>query len=127
MSDTSLQERYAPNNACFGCGPANAAGLRLKSFVDGDDVVCTWQPDEIHQAFPGVLSGGIVGTLPVPVREVSSTLGRPDVNIVDSAREAKAGLIVMGAYGRNRITDLFLGSNAAAVARTSPVAVLLAR
>ena len=70
---------------------------------------------------------GIVGSLPVPVQEISSTLGRPDVKIVDSAREARAGLIVMGAYGRNRITDYFLGSNAAAVARTSPVAVLLAR
>jgi nucleotide-binding universal stress UspA family protein len=33
----------------------------------------------------------------------------------------------MGAYGRNRITEYFLGSNSAAVARTSPVAVLLAR
>jgi len=70
---------------------------------------------------------GLVGTLPVPVREISSTLGRPDVKIVDSAREVKAGLIVMGAYGRNRITEYFLGSNAAAVVRTSPVAVLLAR
>jgi nucleotide-binding universal stress UspA family protein len=70
---------------------------------------------------------GIVGALPVPVREISSTLGRPDVKIVDSAREVKAGLIVMGAYGRNRITEYFLGSNAAAVARTSPIAVLLAR
>jgi nucleotide-binding universal stress UspA family protein len=70
---------------------------------------------------------GIVGTLPVPVREISSTLGRPDVKIVDSAREVKAGVIVMGAYGRNRITEYFLGSNAAAVVRTSPVAVLLAR
>ena len=69
----------------------------------------------------------IVGTLPVPVREISSTLGRPDVKIVDSAREVKAGLVVMGAYGRNRITDYFLGSNAAAVVRTSPIAVLLAR
>jgi len=70
---------------------------------------------------------GIVGTLPVPVREISSTLGRPDVKIVDSAREVKAGLIVMGAFGRNRINEYFLGSNAAAVVRTSPVAVLLAR
>ena len=70
---------------------------------------------------------GIVGSLPVPVREISSTLGRPDVKIVDSAREVRAGLIVMGAYGRNRITEYFLGSNAAAVVRTSPVAVLLAR
>jgi nucleotide-binding universal stress UspA family protein len=70
---------------------------------------------------------GIVGTLPVPVREISSTLGRPDVKIVDSAREVRAGLIVMGAYGRNRITEYFLGSNSAAVVRTSPIAVLLAR
>jgi len=70
---------------------------------------------------------GLVGTLPVPVREISSTLGRPDVKIIDSAREAHAGLIVMGAYGRNRITEYFLGSNSAAVVRTSSVAVLLAR
>ena len=70
---------------------------------------------------------GLVGALPVPVREVSSTLGRPDVKIVDSAREVRAGLIVMGAYGRNRITEYFLGSNSAAVVRTSPVAVLVAR
>jgi len=69
----------------------------------------------------------LVGGLSVPVRENSSTLGRPDVKIVDTAREAGASLIVMGAYGRNRITEYFLGSNAASVVRTSPVAVLLAR
>lgn len=69
----------------------------------------------------------LLGTLPVPVRESSSTLGRPDVKSIDAAREAGASLIVMGAYGRNRITEYFLGSNAAAVVRTSPVAVLLAR
>ncbi|MFQ5416581.1 MAG: universal stress protein [Myxococcota bacterium] len=70
---------------------------------------------------------GLVGSLPVPVREISSTLGRPDVKIVDSAREVRAGLIVMGAFGRNRITEYFLGSNSAAVVRTAPIAVLLAR
>ena len=70
---------------------------------------------------------GLAGSAPVPVREISSTLGRPDVKIVDAAREVRASLIVMGAYGRNRITDYFLGSNSAAVVRTSPVAVLLAR
>jgi nucleotide-binding universal stress UspA family protein len=69
----------------------------------------------------------LVGSLPVPVREISSTLGRPDVKIVDSAREVRASLIVMGAYGRNRITEYFLGSNASAVVRTSPIAVLVAR
>ena len=69
----------------------------------------------------------LVASLSVPVREVSSTLGRPDVKFIDSAQEIRAGLIVMGAYGRNRINEYFLGSNAAAVARTSPIAVLLAR
>ena len=61
------------------------------------------------------------------MRETSSTLGRPDVKIVDAAKEARAGIIVMGAFGRNRISEYFLGSNAASVVRTSPVSVLLAR
>jgi nucleotide-binding universal stress UspA family protein len=69
----------------------------------------------------------LLGSGGASVREASSTLGRPDVKIVDTARAARAGLIVMGAFGRNRISDYFLGSNAAAVARTSPIAVLLAR
>jgi nucleotide-binding universal stress UspA family protein len=69
----------------------------------------------------------MVAGLGAPAQEVSSTLGRPDVKLVDTAQEIRAGLLVMGAYGRNRITDFFLGSNAAAVVRTSPVAVLLAR
>ncbi|MAE95027.1 MAG: hypothetical protein CL910_10235 [Deltaproteobacteria bacterium] len=69
----------------------------------------------------------LLGTLTVPVREASSTLGRPDVKIVDTAKAARAGLIVMGAFGRNRINEYFLGSNASAVVRTSPVPVLLAR
>jgi nucleotide-binding universal stress UspA family protein len=49
------------------------------------------------------------------------------MKIVECAKNADAGLIVMGAYGRNRITEYFMGSNAASVVRTSPVAVLLAR
>lgn len=59
----SLQDRYAPKNACFGCGPANKDGLRIKSYVEGDEVVCTWRPEPMHQAFPGVLNGGIIGAL----------------------------------------------------------------
>lgn len=61
----SLQETYAPANACFGCGPANDRGLRIRSFVapGGDVVVCEWMPERHHEAFDGVLSGGIIGTL----------------------------------------------------------------
>jgi len=59
----SLQETYAPNNACFGCGPANPKGLHIRSFAQGDEVVAEWQPSEQYEAFPGVLNGGIIGTL----------------------------------------------------------------
>ena len=59
----SLQDRYAPENACFGCGPSNAQGLQIKSVVEGEQVVATWTPAPHHQAFPGVLNGGIVGAL----------------------------------------------------------------
>jgi len=59
----SLQERYAPNNACWGCGPANAEGLRIRSFPRGEEVVAEWKPEPRYEAFPGVLNGGIIGTL----------------------------------------------------------------
>lgn len=63
MPETSLQLRYAPHSICFGCGPANEKGLRIQSVVEGDEVTCTWTPEAHHEAFPGMLSGGIVGTL----------------------------------------------------------------
>jgi uncharacterized protein (TIGR00369 family) len=59
----SLQEKYAPDNACWGCGPANPEGLRIRSFAEGDAVVAEWQPEQKYEAFPGVLNGGIIGTL----------------------------------------------------------------
>ena len=63
MSELCLQEQYAPHNACFGCGPANDKGLHVRSFVQGEEVVATWQAKEFHQAFPGMLNGGIIGSL----------------------------------------------------------------
>ena len=59
----SLQERLAPGNRCFGCGPANDKGLRIRIFEEGDEVVCTWTPEPHHLAFEGILNGGICGTL----------------------------------------------------------------
>ncbi len=61
--EKSLQETYAPENACFGCGPANPKGLRIRSFVSGDEVVAEWRPEPHHEAFPGMLNGGIIGAL----------------------------------------------------------------
>jgi uncharacterized protein (TIGR00369 family) len=64
MTEKSLQETYAPRNACFGCGPANEKGLHIRSFARGEtEAVASWQPEAHHEAFPGVLNGGIIGTL----------------------------------------------------------------
>lgn len=62
---TSLQDTYAPNNRCFGCGPANPQGLQIKSFPEGDGlhVVAEWRPQPWHVAFDGILNGGICGAL----------------------------------------------------------------
>ena len=61
----SLQETHAPHGRCFGCGPANAKGLRIRSMApeSGDEVVADWTPEPHHEAFEGVLNGGIIGAL----------------------------------------------------------------
>lgn len=59
----SLQDRYAPTTRCFGCGPANEKGLRIKSHVRGDEVLAEWTAEVHHQAFDGVVNGGIIGAL----------------------------------------------------------------
>jgi acyl-coenzyme A thioesterase PaaI-like protein len=63
MNEPSLQEKYAPLSLCFGCGPANDRGLRIRSFVRNGEVVAAWQPEKHHEAFPGMLNGGIIGSL----------------------------------------------------------------
>lgn len=63
MPEKSLQDTYAPESVCFGCGPANPKGLHIKSFAEGDEVVAEWTPSREHEAFQGVLNGGIIGTL----------------------------------------------------------------
>jgi acyl-coenzyme A thioesterase PaaI-like protein len=59
----SLQETFAPGNVCFGCGPANPDGLHIRSFVRGEEIVAEWKPEKKYEAFPGVLNGGIIGSL----------------------------------------------------------------
>lgn len=59
----SLQQTYAPQNTCFGCGSQNPDGLHVESFVEGDVVVAHWRPKPHHEAFPGILNGGIIGAI----------------------------------------------------------------
>src|SRR5437870_11563936 len=63
MAEQSLQEKYAPENSCWGCGPSNREGLRIRSFAKNREVVAEWQPQPKYEASPGVLNGGIIGAL----------------------------------------------------------------
>ncbi|QQS40728.1 MAG: PaaI family thioesterase [Acidobacteriota bacterium] len=61
--DKSIQETYAPESICFGCGPANEKGLKIRSFEIDGEYVAEWRAEKHHEAFPGMLNGGIIGSL----------------------------------------------------------------
>ncbi|MDG1544522.1 MAG: PaaI family thioesterase [archaeon] len=63
MNKISVQDQYAPNSICFGCGPANENGLKIKSYRINNGLEMEFEPEEKHQAFPGVINGGIIGSL----------------------------------------------------------------
>ena len=59
----AFQDMMADNH-CWGCGAENDAGLRIKSYWDGEATVCSFQPSKQHMAGPPhVLNGGIISTL----------------------------------------------------------------
>ena len=63
MAEKCVQQEYAPNSICFGCGPANKAGLQIESHRIDNGLLMEYLPNETHQAFPGMINGGIIGTL----------------------------------------------------------------
>ena len=61
--EKSVQEIHASNSICYGCGPANENGLKIKSFRIDEGLRMEFLPSEEHQAFPGMINGGIIGTI----------------------------------------------------------------
>ena len=48
---------------CYGCGRLNEHGLHIKSYWDGEESVCTFQPRPYHTAIPGYVYGGLITSL----------------------------------------------------------------
>jgi acyl-coenzyme A thioesterase PaaI-like protein len=63
MTHKSRQDTFAPNSVCFGCGPKNRKGLKVKSHPEWDAVVADWTPQPHHVAFDRFGSGGIISVL----------------------------------------------------------------
>ena len=59
----SIQELLYPGLACFGCGPANAKGLQLRSYPVEGVVVARFTPWPEHDNGLGYLNGGIISTV----------------------------------------------------------------
>lgn len=48
---------------CFGCSPANDAGLHLEFWLNDKELVAHWHPQRHYEGWAGILHGGIQGTL----------------------------------------------------------------
>jgi len=64
MNDKAFQDYYPDDlSYCYGCGRLNEHGLQIKSFWDGDETVCLFQPRPYHTAVPGFVYGGLIASL----------------------------------------------------------------
>ena len=64
MLDRAIQDELRIENRCYGCGPDNPEGLQIKSYWDGEETVCRFQPRPAFAAGPRhILNGGIIATL----------------------------------------------------------------
>jgi acyl-coenzyme A thioesterase PaaI-like protein len=54
---------FGAEQQCFGCGPNNPHGLKLRFAVEGDSVVTTFTPSTGLDGPPGIFHGGLQATL----------------------------------------------------------------
>jgi acyl-coenzyme A thioesterase PaaI-like protein len=64
MALKAFQDFYPDDVAwCYGCGRLNEHGLQIKSYWDGEESVCHFQPKDYHMAIPGYVYGGLIASL----------------------------------------------------------------
>jgi acyl-coenzyme A thioesterase PaaI-like protein len=64
MTEKAFQDYYPDHlSHCYGCGRLNAHGLQIKSYWDGEETVCKFQPRAYHIAIPGYVYGGLIASI----------------------------------------------------------------
>jgi acyl-coenzyme A thioesterase PaaI-like protein len=64
MNQKAFQDYYPDHlSHCYGCGRLNQYGLQVKSYWEGDETVCRFQPKPYHLAIPGYVYGGLIASL----------------------------------------------------------------
>lgn len=62
--ETAIQDHYPDQLAyCFGCGRLNEHGYHFRSYWDGDETVCVYEPESYHIAIPGYVYGGLIASI----------------------------------------------------------------
>jgi len=64
MNQKPFQDYYQDHlSHCYGCGRLNEHGLRIKSYWDGEETLCRFEPKPYHIAIPGWVYGGLIASL----------------------------------------------------------------
>lgn len=64
MNQPCFQDYYPDVLAqCYGCGKLNEHGHHIKSYWDGEESVCHFQPKPFHTSMPGYVYGGLLASL----------------------------------------------------------------
>lgn len=64
MTQPAFQDYYVGDFAqCYGCGRLNEHGLHIRSWWEGDESVCEFEPRPYHTAIPGFVYGGLIASL----------------------------------------------------------------
>lgn len=64
MTQKAFQDYYSDQlSHCYGCGRLNEHGLQIKSYWEGDEAICVFQPRPYHTAIPGYVYGGLIASL----------------------------------------------------------------
>ncbi len=64
MAEAAFQDFYVGDYAqCYGCGRLNEHGLHIRSWWEGDESVCEFEPRPYHTAIPGFVYGGLIASL----------------------------------------------------------------
>lgn len=81
----AIQDCYPPEFAhCYGCGASNPQGLHLKSYLQGEETVAEFTPDDKYSGgYPGNVYGGLIAAL------------------LDCHGTASAAAFTLGARGRS--------------------------
>jgi acyl-coenzyme A thioesterase PaaI-like protein len=64
MMERPFQHYYPDHLAhCYGCGRLNEAGHQIKSYWQGDESICQFEPEPKYISIPGYVYGGMLASL----------------------------------------------------------------